>query len=224
MNFSGFQKSDLLNFPGKVASTVFTYGCNFRCPYCHNYGFVVGGQQESYPEVLILNYLEKRKDMLEAVAISGGEPTLYDKELPPFMRKVKEMGLLVKMDTNGSRPEVLKAMLDEKLLDYVAMDIKTSLDKYSMFGYSEVENIEKSIEILKNSGIDFEFRTTCPKSIVSEDDLVEINKLVGSSKWYLQMFNPRYTLDEAFHEESSYSEEELQELIKKHSLNVTGIR
>ena len=224
MNFSGFQKSDLLNFPGKVASTVFTYGCNFRCPYCHNFGFVVGGQQESYPDVLILNYLEKRKGMLEAVAISGGEPTLYDKELPIFMRKVKDLGLLVKMDTNGSRPEVLKAMLDDHLLDYVAMDIKTSLEKYPMLGYSETENIEKSIEILKGSGIDFEFRTTCPKSIVSEEDFIAINKLVGPFKWYLQIFNPRYTLDEDFHEESPYSEAELMEIIKKHSLNVAGIR
>ena len=223
MNFSGFLKTDLLNYPGKVASTVFTYGCNFRCPYCHNYEFVVGGQKESYSEESVLQYLEKRRVMLEGVAVSGGEPTLHA-ELPDFMRRVKELGLMVKLDTNGSRPEVLEALLSERLLDYVAMDIKTSLEKYPMLGYSDTANIERSIEILKNSGIDFEFRTTCPKSIVSEEVFPAIQKLVGTSKWVLQIFNPRYTLEESYHNEEGYTREELEAIVEKYGLNVTEIR
>jgi len=223
MIFSGFLKTDLLNYPGKVASTVFTYGCNFRCPYCHNYEFVVGGQKESYSEESVLQYLEKRRVMLEGVAVSGGEPTLHA-ELPDFMRRVKELGLMVKLDTNGSRPEVLEALLSERLLDYVAMDIKTSLEKYPLLGYSDTANIERSIEILKNSGIDFEFRTTCPKSIVSEEDFPAIQKLVGTSKWVLQIFNPRYTLEESYHNEEGYTREELEAIVEKYGLNVTEIR
>lgn len=223
MIFSGFQKTDLLNYPGKVASTVFTYGCNFRCPYCHNYEFVIGGQKESYPEETVLAYLEKRKSMLEGLAISGGEPTLH-RELPAFMKKVKALGLMIKLDTNGSTPEVLEAMLEDNLLDYVAMDIKTALEKYSLVGYTDTSTVLRSMDILRNSGIDFEFRTTCPKSIVAEEDFSSIQKLVGSSKWNLQIFNPRYTLEESYHNEEGYSREELEAIVKKYDLKVTEIR
>lgn len=218
MTFSGFEKTDLINYPGLVASTVFTCGCNFRCPYCHNPEFVIQGSDEtyfgeSYTEEEILSYLERRRSLLDGLVISGGEPTLH-KDLGPFMRKVKDMGFKVKLDTNGSRPEVLKDLIEQNLLDYVAMDIKAPLDKYHILGFNDTEAIRKSMEILKGS-VDHEFRTTCPKSILDKEDFAKMAALIGAEdKWYLQPFNPKKTLDPSYGDESSYSSEELEAIIK----------
>ena len=228
MTFSGFFKSDLVNYPGYVASTVFTCGCNFRCPYCHNPEFVIMGSDETYfgetyTEEEILEHLKKRKGFLDALVVSGGEPTLHA-ELLDFLRKAKELGLKIKLDTNGSRPEVIKALIGEGLLDYVAMDLKVPLEKYNLVRFNSPDVIEESIKLLKNSKIDYEFRTTCPKVFLQEHDFAEMAKLVGNSPWYLQTFNPSKTLDPAYNDVSSYSKEELNAIISSLGLNNALVR
>lgn len=229
MTFSGFIKSDLVNYPGMIASTVFTCGCNFRCPYCHNPEFVVMGSDETYfgevyTEDDILAYLKKRGAFLDALVISGGEPTLHQ-ELPEFMRKVKELGLKIKLDTNGSRPEVLKDFIDQNLIDYVAMDVKAPVDKYHLLGFKDTDSIKASIDILESSNVDHEFRTTCPRILLEEEDFPKMAELVGKrTKWYFQTFNPAKTLDPAYNNVSSYSREELESIIKKYNLTNAGVR
>ena len=225
MTFSGFFKSDLVNYPGYVASTVFTCGCNFRCPYCHNPEFVIMGSDETYfgetyTEEEILAHLQKRKGFLDALVVSGGEPTLH-KDLAPFMRKVKAMGLKIKLDTNGSRPEVIRNLIEDGLLDYVAMDLKAPLDKYRLVGFDDTQAIEESMKLLRDSGIDHEFRTTCPRIFLQESDFARMADLVGTSPWILQTFNPAKTLDPAYNNISSYSKEELSAIIA--SLGKTNI-
>lgn len=215
MIFGGFQKTDLINYPGKVASTVFTRGCNFRCPYCHNPEFVIQGSDqtyfgETYTEEEVLAFLRKRSSFLDALVISGGEPTLHS-DLPTFIRKVRDLGLMVKLDTNGSRPDVLGSLLAENLLDYVAMDIKAPLEKYHLLGFDSTESIEESIKILDASETDHEFRTTCARAIVAEDDFRKIAGILGpDAKWYLQPFNPAKTLDPAYTSETTWSADELR--------------
>jgi len=217
MIFGGFQKTDLINFPGKIASTVFTRGCNFRCPYCHNPEFVIQGSDqtyfgETYAEEEILGYLKKRSAFIDGLVVSGGEPTLHN-DLPDFIRKVRELGLMVKLDTNGSRPGVLAALLEEGLLDYVAMDIKAPLKKYHLLGFDSTEFIEESIKLLNNSKIDHEFRTTCARAIIADDDFIKMAAILDpDAKWYLQPFNPAKTLDPAFTSETTWSADELTKI------------
>ena len=240
MTFSGFEKTDLINYPGLVASTVFTCGCNFRCPYCHNPEFVIKGSDEtyfgeSYSEEEILEYLKKRRSLLDGLVISGGEPTLH-KDLASFMKKVRDLGLKIKLDTNGSRPDVLRDLINQNLVDYVAMDIKAPLEKYHLLGYDDTASISMSIEILEGlegpegpegpeSPVDHEYRTTCPKSILEVPDFARMASLIGpKAKWYLQPFNPKKTLDPTYGEESSYSSEELEEIIRSLNRKNTFIR
>ncbi len=231
MTFSGFEKTDLINYPGLVASTVFTCGCNFRCPYCHNPEFVIQGSDEtyfgeSYTEDEILAYLTKRRALLDGLVISGGEPTLH-KDLAPFMRRVKDMGYKIKLDTNGSRPAVLKDLISQGLVDYVAMDIKAPLEKYHLLGFTDTSAISMSIDILEGLDdlVDHEFRTTCPKSILEVSDFAKMADLIGQkAKWYLQPFNPKKTLDPSYNEESSYSSEELEEIIRNLGRKNTFVR
>ncbi|MBO6048893.1 MAG: anaerobic ribonucleoside-triphosphate reductase activating protein [Spirochaetales bacterium] len=231
MTFSGFEKTDLINYPGLVASTVFTCGCNFRCPYCHNPEFVIQGSDETYfgetyTEEEILSYLTKRRSLLDGLVISGGEPTLH-KDLAPFMRRVKDMGFKIKLDTNGSRPEVLKDLMSQNLVDFVAMDIKAPLEKYHLLGFTDTKAISMSIDILEGlvDLVDHEFRTTCPKSILEVSDFAKMADLIGEkAKWYLQPFNPKKTLDPSYNEESSYSSEELEEIIRTLGRKNTFVR
>ena len=215
MTFGGFQKTDLINFPGMVASTVFTRGCNFRCPYCHNPEFVIQGSDqtyfgETYPEEEILEYLGKRSAFLDGLVISGGEPTLHN-DLEPFIRKVRDLGLKVKLDTNGSRPDVLAALFSQGLLDYVAMDIKAPLEKYHILGFDGTKAIEESIKLLNASQTDHEFRTTCAKAIIEDGDFPKMAAILEpEAKWFLQPFNPAKTLDPAFTSETTWSAEELR--------------
>ena len=229
MIFGGFQKTDLINFPGYVASTVFTRGCNFRCPYCHNPEFVIQGSDqtyfgETYTEEEVLSYLQRRRGMLDGLVVSGGEPTLH-RDLLPFIRKVKALGLKVKLDTNGSLPDVLRQLLDEGLLDYVAMDIKAPLEKYRLVGFTDTDSIRSSISILESSGVDYEYRTTCPKTILRPEDFPQMAALIGpSARWYLQTFNPSKTLDPAYGNESSFSEDELNQIIERYKLSNATVR
>ncbi len=191
MILGGFQKLTLLDFPGKVACTVFTKGCNFRCPFCHN-AFLVEGKEEaeSIDSKEVTEYLKKRQGILEGVCITGGEP-LISNGLEEFIKEVKEMGFSVKLDTNGSYPEKLKDLVKKGLVDYVAMDVKNSFEKYSLTSGKEVDisKIEESIAFLISSGIDYEFRTTVSKELHTPSDIEKIGeKIKGAKKYFLQNF------------------------------------
>ncbi len=190
MQIGGFQKMTMLDFPGKIACTVFTYGCNFRCPFCHNASLVVDAP-EFFSEEEILAYLNKRAGVLDGVCISGGEP-LLQKDIFDFIKKVKDLGLLVKLDTNGSFPDKLKYAIDEKLVDYVAMDIKNSKEKYALTVGVEnfdIAPIEKSVDILLQGKVDFEFRTTVTKELHTKEDIEKIASWIkGAPKYFLQNF------------------------------------
>ena len=192
MKIGGFQKVTLLDFPTKVASIIFTKGCNFRCPYCQNGSLVLDTDDGLLVELEeILLYLDKRKNVLDGVCISGGEP-LIQKNIKELLINIKQMGFLIKLDTNGTSPVILKELIDLKLIDYVAMDIKNSFSKYGItVGINNVliDNIKKSIEILETSGIDHEFRTTIVKELHTVDDVLEIGHLFSPlTKYYLQNY------------------------------------
>ena len=212
MKIAGFDKLSLLNYPDLVSCTIFTCGCNFCCPYCQNSQLVVNtNKTELIDENEVLEYLNLRKKVLDGVCITGGEPTIQ-KDLISFIEKIKKLGLKVKLDTNGSNPKVIKELLDNKLIDYIAMDVKTSFDKYNLITNREVDllDIAESIKLIKESNIDFEFRTTVVKDFVSYDDLVSILEYLGCSNYYLQKFEDResnivYHLD-------SYTDKELKDI------------
>ena len=161
MEIAGLQSLTLLDYPGKVACTVFFAGCNLRCPYCHNAALVLPGlSPPPRTEESLLDFLQSRRGKLDGVCLTGGEPTLQ-KDLPALIRKIRAMGFLVKLDTNGTRPEVLKALLDESLLDYVAMDIKNAPDRYAeTCGADVLDEVEKSVALLRRGTVPYEFRTT----------------------------------------------------------------
>lgn len=190
MKISGFQKLTLLDFPGHTACTLFTSGCNMRCPFCHNTPLVTGEAEESYSEEEILSYLKKRQGILDGVAITGGEPLLH-KDIGDFIRKIKEAGYKVKLDTNGSKSDILQSLITDGLVDFIAMDIKNTPEKYAITSGSSIpySEIEKSIEIIKNSEIPHEFRTTVVREFHRSEDILEIAKMLGKSeKYYLQQF------------------------------------
>ena len=190
MNIQGFSKTSLLDYPGHIAAVVFTGGCNFRCPFCHNSDLVLTPSAE-YTEEEVLAVLKKRRGILEGVCITGGEATLQP-GLIDFMRKLRELGYKIKLDTNGYRPDVLRAVLNEGLVDYVAMDIKNSLPKYPLTaGISNFrkEDISESISLLMTSTVDYEFRTTVVHELHTEEDLIEIaHMLTGCRHYFLQSF------------------------------------
>ena len=192
MVFNGFQKTTLLDFPGKVACTVFTHGCNLRCPFCHNALLV--NREESLPsfdEAEILAYLQKRKGIIDGICVSGGEPLLHP-ELESFLQKVKEIGILVKLDTNGTLPDRMIRLIEEGLVDYVAMDIKNSKEKYATTAgvpSVDLEKIEESIAYLIKGKIPYEFRTTVVKELHTLEDIQSISRMIkGAESYYLQGF------------------------------------
>ena len=190
MRISGLQKLTLLDFPERVACTVFTYGCNFRCPFCHNAGLVVGEQPDEVKETDFFAYLDKRKGVLDGVAITGGEPTLQ-KDLIPFIKKIKEKGLAVKLDTNGARPDVVKTILDENLVDYFAMDVKNRPEKYAATAGVNVDlgAIRETISLLIARAPEYEFRTTVVKGFHEKGDFAAIGEMIkGAKKYFLQKF------------------------------------
>ena len=189
MNFQGHIKSSFIDYPDKISTVVFLGGCNFRCSYCHN-SSLVNNQGDDISEEDILKFLEKRKKMIDGVCISGGEPTLYP-DIYDFIIKVKKLGYLVKLDTNGTNPVLLKKLIDNNLLDYVAMDIKAPLNKYEEVTVKKVniKDIVTSINIIKNSSIDYEFRSTVCSELLSKKDIIDIGKsLEGSKKYVVQNF------------------------------------
>lgn len=214
MKISGFDKLTLLNYPDKVACTIFTSGCNLRCPFCHNSGLVTNNYNEiSFGS--IYEYLKKRIGILDGVCITGGEPLIHA-DIKDYIKKIKDLGYLVKIDTNGCNPKLLKELIDLKLVDYIAMDIKNIYSKYDITSGVKVniDNIKKSISIIENSGIDYEFRTTIVKEFHSTQDIKEILSYISSnSNYYIQNFK---NSNDVFNRNlSSFSEKELVEMKNK---------
>lgn len=190
MNIGGFQKLTLLDYPGYTACTIFTTGCNMRCPFCHN-SKLAKEKYNTIAENVLFDFLKSRVGLLDGVCISGGEPTLQ-KDLKLFIQNIKDLGFLVKLDTNGTNPKVMIDLIESGLIDYVAMDVKNSIDKYNITcGNNAInkDSINKSIDYLLNSNIDYEFRTTILKDFHTENDMIRIaNRLVGCKHFYLQKF------------------------------------
>ncbi len=192
MLISGLNKTTLLDYPGRVAATVFTGGCNFRCPFCHNAGLVLSPMtQETYSESSVLSFLNKRKTILSGVCITGGEPTIQQ-DLPDFIEKIRQLGLCVKLDTNGSHPALLRDLIEKKLIDYVAVDIKNSSDRYEeTIGchMTDREAVCETVELLKESSVEYEFRTTVVRELHTMENLQKICEwIVGSPRYFLQQF------------------------------------
>jgi pyruvate formate lyase activating enzyme len=222
MLLGGLQKLTLIDYPGKVAMTVFTVGCNFRCPFCHNPELVFpdfGGATGSISEKEFFDFLKIRQEKIDGVCITGGEPTIQ-KDILEFMKKIKELGFLVKLDTNGSRPDVLKKALDQNLVDFVAMDIKNCLEKYNLTNGTEtdLERIKLSVEMIKNSRKEYEFRTTVVPGLHTKEDFDRIGEwLKGSKNYALQEYrNEGKILDEKFGEKiKSKPKLDLEKIKKK---------
>lgn len=210
----GIQKTSLLDYPDKISAIVFTQSCNFNCGYCHN-PELLNSKKDIYSTDVFFEFLEKRKGKLDGVVITGGEATLQA-DLIPFIKEVKSLGFAVKLDTNGYKPEVLEEAL--KLVDYVAMDIKAPLEKYSQITKGEIDTtkIKKSIELIMKSGIDYEFRTTVLKSQLNFKDFEEIAELIkGAKRYYLQKFEAKTQInDPNLKTQTSYSNEEFEPIIK----------
>ena len=191
MKICGLQKTTLLDFPGHVAATIFTGGCNFRCPFCHNSDLLGSDVPPAFSEEEVLSFLSKRAGILEGVAITGGEPTLQP-DLEDFIRQIRSLGLQIKLDTNGYKPEILKDLCEKQLVDYVAMDIKTCKERYSLVAgipSIHIEAIEESMHYLMASKIPFEFRTTVVKELHSAEDFEKIGPWIsGCPNYYLQNF------------------------------------
>lgn len=191
MTINGMQKLTLLDYPGNVACLIFTQGCNFRCPFCHNSGLLdMNNNCEKIDEKEVFKYLEKRRGLLDGVCISGGEP-LLQKDIVDFIRKVKDLGYKVKLDTNGSSPKKLKQLIEDGLIDYVAMDIKNDFLNYDRTAgmCTNIDNIKKSIEIIENSNIEYEFRTTIVKQFHDVGKLEKIIQYIGpNARYYIQNY------------------------------------
>jgi pyruvate formate lyase activating enzyme len=200
MIFAGLQKTSLIDYPGKVSCVAFVSGCNLACPYCHNPELAKGLYPERIAADALLEYLTPRKRLLDGVVISGGEPTLAS-ELPDMCHAIQGLGLPVKLDTNGTRPDVLQHLLAHQLVDYVAMDIKTSLNQYAPLLTTEAtaRQVARSIRLIMESDVDYEFRTTCLRPFVDEKIVVEIARgIQGARRYVLQAFRSSVLLDPKF--------------------------
>ena len=228
MLIHGLQKTTLLDFPGHVASTVFFGGCNFRCPFCHNMNLVINSADEPViSKEELFHHLSIRKGVLDGVCITGGEPTLQ-KDLIPFIEQIKDMGYLVKLDTNGSNPDVMEELISKSLLDYVAMDIKSSPDRYAeICGLDSFDftPVKKSISLLKEGRLPYEFRTTMIKEYHNADTVSAIGELLdGAKAYYLQSF-----VDSDFvpnHNLHAFEKDELLDFVKvlKSHIDIVELR
>jgi pyruvate formate lyase activating enzyme len=226
MKIGALQKVSLIDYPGEICAIVFTQGCNFRCPYCHNPELVNPElYNESLPEEVIFSFLAKRKGKIDAVTITGGEPTIQH-GLIDFVKRVRKKGYSIKIDTNGSNPEVIDKLLSMKLLDYIAMDIKSPAEKHKIVTRSQInfDTIKQTIELIMKSGIPYEFRTTALKKLLEENDILDIASLIKNARLYvLQQFIPSKVLDRGFIKYESYSRDELESLSKKIAQRIASI-
>ncbi|MBQ8850287.1 MAG: anaerobic ribonucleoside-triphosphate reductase activating protein [Clostridia bacterium] len=215
MLIKGLQKTTLLDYPSKVAATVFTGGCNFRCPFCHNASLVTKiTPEDEIPEEEILAFLKKRKGILDGVCITGGEP-LLQKDISEFCKKIHELGLLVKLDTNGSRPNELGALITDGLIDYIAMDVKNSKALYAKTcGIASFpKEVEESVGLIMSSGLPYEFRTTVVRELQTAESISELCQWIsGAERYYLQLFKDSGDL--VGNGYSAYSADEMTELLK----------
>ncbi|WP_457623096.1 anaerobic ribonucleoside-triphosphate reductase activating protein [Persephonella sp.] len=216
VNIGGLQKFTMIDYPSKISAVIFTQGCNLRCPYCHNRHLVLPeyfGRKLGEKE--ILEFLKSRIKMVEGVVISGGEPTIQE-GIEDFIKKIKDLNFKVKLDTNGTNPLVLKKLVEEELVDYVAMDVKGSPSAYETISGKKVNlnYIRESIEILINSDIEYEFRTTLIKDLLTYNDIIKIGLMIkGAERYVLQNFIPSDTLiDRNFKKYSGFTEEERRKL------------
>jgi len=228
MEIAGLQKLSLIDYPGKLVCTLFLFGCNFKCGFCHNPELVLPKKAaNNYSEKEILDFLKNRKKYLNGVCITGGEP-LINSKLLEFLEKIKKIGYSIKLDTNGSNPELLRKIIEKKLLDYIAMDIKFDKDNYDIISSINIDisKIEKSIKIIANSNLDYEFRTTVIKGYHNSNNLKRIGKWISelinnkAKRYIIQNFVPRRDklVDEKFERIKQFTEKELKSL-KKSVLN-----
>jgi len=227
VKIGGLEKSSLIDYPGKVCAVVFTYGCSLRCPYCHNPELVIEkfNRDIRVTQKYFFDFLKKRVGKLDGVVITGGEPLIYD-DLDVFISKIKKLGFLVKLDTNGMHPDKLQEIIDKGIVDYIAMDVKYPKSSYIELtgGKSAYKKISKSIQIIMNSGIDYEFRTTYVKGIHSLDSVEQIASLIKDSKiYYIQNFREGKSIDPTLSSINSFSPTELKkikQIAKKYIKNV----
>jgi pyruvate formate lyase activating enzyme len=213
VRIGGLQACSLIDYPGHISAIVFTIGCNFRCPFCHN-PELVDETAVDIDSSEIFSLLSKRQGKLDAVTITGGEPTLHS-DLPEFVRKIKDMGYLVKLDSNGTNPDMLKSLVTEKLVDYVAMDIKAPLETYCNTTARPVDTskIKESIAFLLSDQVPYEFRTTVVKCLLSPADFHAIGQqIAGARQYYLQKFMVSHLLNPQFRKKTTYSDEEFASL------------
>lgn len=215
MKFAGIQKTTLIDYPGKVATTLFTYGCDFRCPFCHNPELVISDPVGLFDESKVLEFLENRVGKLDGIVITGGEPLLHD-ELVDFIKKVKEKGFLVKVDTNGSFPEKIEELVD--LVDYWAMDIKNCPEKYSQTAGIEIDldKINKSISLIMKRAKDYQFRTTFVPGLHNRKCAQKIGEMVKGSKLFvIQNFRAGKTIDPKYSDKESFRVKDLEAFKKE---------
>ena len=228
MLIGGLQKTSLIDFPKRIAAIVFTHGCNFRCPYCHNPELVSAGP-EALDENYVFDFLKTRKGKLNGIVVTGGEPCLQ-KDLVDFLKEIKNFGFEIKLDTNGSEFNMLDKIIGENLVNYVAMDIKAPLEKYeSVVGTNvNIQNIEKSINLIMTSGVEYEFRTTVTRELLTVDDFFDIGQMIrGANKYFLQKFLFSKVLDESFKTASSFDDEEFKEcvqILKSYEIKEVNVR
>ncbi len=237
IHIKGVQKVSLIDYPGKVSAIVFLNKCNMRCPYCHNPELVFNNDSGGeFPDITVeefMGFLDKKKKWIDGVCITGGEPTLHP-GLLEFMKMIKDKGLLVKLDTNGTNPRMIEQAINQKVVDFVAMDIKNSLERYEETANMKVnlDNIQKSIRLIIDAGnkslIDYEFRTTILPKLIGEKEIIEIGKMLdGSKKYVMQQFHKQDSLvDDKFKQEETYLHPELhtfKDILEK-NISIVEIR
>jgi pyruvate formate lyase activating enzyme len=213
MKILGIIKASFIDYPKKASTVLFIGGCNFRCPYCHN-PELVNEQGEELKQSEVLEFLQKRKKYIDGVVISGGEPTIHP-ELISLIEEIKKLGYAIKLDTNGSNPEVIRMLINDRQIDYIAMDIKGPISEYAKISNSEInlKDIEASINLIKNSDIDYEFRTTICKELLSKDQIVEIGKFINGAKRYaLQAYNLKGKILDDSRSFTCYNKKEMEEI------------
>ncbi len=215
----GMIESSFLDWDGKIVSTLYVPHCNFRCPFCHNWGLVIHPEEfDTKPFDEIKAFLTENRDFIDGICLTGGEPALYS-DLIEYSKKIKDLGIMVKLDTNGSVPKMIEKVFDQELIDYIAMDIKAPLEQkaYNKLAGAKVNlgNIKKTIELIMNSGVDYEFRTTVVPTLLTENDIIDIAKSIeGAKKYVLQQFVSEHTFSEELRTVKPYPKEKIDAMIK----------
>ena len=217
MQIGGITKSSLIDYPKKISAVIFLIGCNFNCPYCHNPELVISNIIEPIDINTIYSFLKKRRGLLDGVVITGGEPTLH-KKLPEFIKNIKDMGYLIKLDTNGSNPNMVEELIENKLVDYIAMDIKAPFDEYNNIITKEIniENVKKTFKLLVQNKVDYEFRTTVVSNLLNYESFVKINEIFKKEgkikKYCLQRFKKSKHLNEFYLNAKTLTDEEFEKV------------